>query len=36
MDYVIRELTWKEKIKGQELDDLMTYLFSIAEKTEEW
>lgn len=28
--------SWKEKIKGQELDDLMTYLFSIAEKTEEW
>jgi mono/diheme cytochrome c family protein len=28
--------SWKDKIKGEELDDLMTYLFSIADKTEEW
>ena len=27
---------WKDKIKGQEMDDLLTYLFSIAEKQEEW
>ncbi len=27
---------WKDKIKGQEMDDLVTYLFSIAEKQEEW
>jgi mono/diheme cytochrome c family protein len=27
---------WKEKIKGQEMDDLLTYLFSIAEKDEDW
>jgi mono/diheme cytochrome c family protein len=27
---------WKDKIKGQELEDLLTYLFSIAEKQEEW
>lgn len=27
---------WKEKIKGVELEDLMTYLFSIAEKQESW
>ncbi len=28
--------TWKEKIKGQELDDLVAYLLSIAKKGEEW
>lgn len=28
--------SWKDKIKGQEMDDLVTYLFSIAEKQEEW
>ena len=28
--------TFKEKIKGTELEDLVTYLTSIAEKTEEW
>jgi mono/diheme cytochrome c family protein/nitrate reductase cytochrome c-type subunit len=27
---------WKDKIKGQELEDLVTYLLSIAEKQEEW
>jgi mono/diheme cytochrome c family protein len=27
---------WKDKIKGQEMDDLVAYLFSIAEKQEEW
>jgi mono/diheme cytochrome c family protein len=27
---------WKEKIQGDEMEDLMTYLFSIGEKTEEW
>ncbi len=27
---------WKDKIKGQELEDLVTYLHSIAEKVEEW
>lgn len=27
---------WKEKIKGQEMEDLLTYLFSIAEKQEDW
>ncbi|MGQ0645120.1 MAG: cytochrome c [Elusimicrobiota bacterium] len=27
---------WAGKIKGQELEDLITYLFSIAEKQEEW
>ncbi|MBI4370213.1 MAG: c-type cytochrome [Elusimicrobia bacterium] len=27
---------WKEKIKGQELEDLVTYLLSIAKKGEEW
>lgn len=27
---------WKDKIKGQELEDLLTYLISIAEKQEEW
>ena len=27
---------WHSKIKGQELEDLMTYLFSIAKKDEEW
>ncbi|MBI3299804.1 MAG: cytochrome c [Elusimicrobia bacterium] len=27
---------WNEKIKGQELEDLITYLFSIAEKQEVW
>ena len=27
---------WKEKIKGQEMEDLLTYLFSIAEKMEDW
>lgn len=27
---------WKDKIKGQELEDLLTYLTSIAEKGEEW
>jgi predicted CxxxxCH...CXXCH cytochrome family protein len=27
---------WKDKIKGQEMDDLVSYLFSIAEKQEEW
>jgi mono/diheme cytochrome c family protein len=27
---------WKDKIKGQELEDLMTYLLSIGEKQEEW
>jgi predicted CxxxxCH...CXXCH cytochrome family protein len=27
---------WKDKIKGQEMDDLVAYLFSIAEKLEEW
>lgn len=27
---------WKDKIKGQELEDLITYLTSIAEKTEDW
>jgi hypothetical protein len=26
---------WKAKIKGKELEDLMTYLFSVAEKDEE-
>ena len=28
--------SWKEKIKGQELEDLISYLLSIAKKTEEW
>jgi len=28
--------TWKEKIKGQELEDLVTYLMSIAKKQEEF
>jgi mono/diheme cytochrome c family protein len=27
---------WKDKIKGQDMEDLITYLFSIAEKSEEW
>lgn len=27
---------WKDKIKGQELEDLVTYLLSIAKKGEEW
>ncbi|MBL8023395.1 MAG: c-type cytochrome [Elusimicrobia bacterium] len=27
---------WKDKIHGQEMEDLVTYLFSIAEKLEEW
>lgn len=27
---------WKDKIKGQDMEDLLTYLYSIAEKTEEW
>jgi mono/diheme cytochrome c family protein len=27
---------WKDKIKGQEMEDLLTYLYSIAEKVEEW
>ncbi|MBI5202550.1 MAG: hypothetical protein HY925_13245, partial [Elusimicrobia bacterium] len=27
---------WKEKIKGQDLEDLITYLQSIAEKGESW
>ena len=27
---------WKDKIKGKELEDLVTYLFSIAEKQEQW
>ena len=27
---------WEEKIKGQELEDLITYLFSTAEKQEAW
>ncbi|MBL0059617.1 MAG: c-type cytochrome [Elusimicrobia bacterium] len=27
---------WKDKIKGADMDDLVTYLFSIAEKQEEW
>jgi mono/diheme cytochrome c family protein len=27
---------WKDKIKGKELDDLVTYLFSIGEKQEQW
>ncbi len=27
---------WADKIKGAELEDLMTYLFSIAEKQETW
>jgi mono/diheme cytochrome c family protein len=27
---------WKGKIQGQEMEDLVTYLFSIAEKLEEW
>ncbi|MBI4064691.1 MAG: c-type cytochrome [Elusimicrobia bacterium] len=27
---------WKDKIKGQELEDLITYLLSIAKKGEEW
>ncbi|MBI2069135.1 MAG: c-type cytochrome [Elusimicrobia bacterium] len=27
---------WKEKIKGQDLEDLVTYLLSIAKKGEEW
>lgn len=27
---------WKDKIKGQELEDLITYLQSIAEKGESW
>lgn len=28
--------SWKDKVKGQEMDDLLTYLFSIAEKDEDW
>ncbi len=28
--------TWKEKIKGKELENLVTYLLSIAEKQESW
>lgn len=28
--------TWKDKIKGQELEDLISYLQSIAEKDEAW
>lgn len=27
---------WKDKIKGQELEDLVTYLLSIAKKEESW
>lgn len=27
---------WKDKIKGQELEDLITYLYSIKVKEEEW
>ncbi len=27
---------WKEKIRGPEMEDLLTYLFSIADKQEEW
>jgi mono/diheme cytochrome c family protein len=27
---------WKDKIKGDELEDLLTYLLSIAEKGQEW
>jgi mono/diheme cytochrome c family protein len=27
---------WKDKIKGADMDDLVAYLFSIAEKQEEW
>jgi len=27
---------WKSKIKGEELEDLLTYLFSIAQEEEEW
>jgi mono/diheme cytochrome c family protein len=27
---------WKDKIKGKELDDLVAYLFSIADKQEQW
>lgn len=27
---------WKDKIKGREMEDLITYLLSIAKKTEEW
>jgi len=28
--------SWKDKIKGDELEDLMTYLFSIQEKGQDW
>jgi mono/diheme cytochrome c family protein len=28
--------SWKEKIKGEELEDLITYLLSIAKKEESW
>lgn len=28
--------SWKEKIKGKELENLVSYLLSIAEKQEEW
>lgn len=27
---------WKDKIHGQEMEDLLTYLFSIGDKIEEW
>jgi hypothetical protein len=27
---------WKEKIKGEEMEDLLTYLYSIAEEMEAW